>query len=233
MSHYRIAVVTTPESPGVEELLAPYSEYLDVEPYIEFTHAEAIEQAHKEIENAQKHPNEKRVAHIINSTKDLDDEQLFKWFLNYYYGKDHPVDEDGNILTTYNPNSKYDYYSEMDELTVDEWYKYSFYDDDENREPIDYYKEWEERSTKGDGWYNKNYYLDKFGDADTYVRWCHLPCGYAIVTPDGEWHAPGTVGWFATDDMTPQSIRKHLDWFDTFKENLDPNSTITILDCHI
>ena len=43
MSHFNVAVFTTDDSLGIDELLAPYDEDIVRAPYIEYTKQEAIE----------------------------------------------------------------------------------------------------------------------------------------------------------------------------------------------
>lgn len=58
----------------------------------------------------------------------------------------------------------------------------------------------------------------------------HTPI--AFITPDGEWHAAGTVGWFATCDDTPESWEKQRK---DFKEFLAApgDEYVSFVDCHI
>lgn len=57
---------------------------------------------------------------------------------------------------------------------------------------------------------------------------------YAVVTPDGEWHAPGEVGWFGTSTDTKEEYNKWAEnyWTD-FIETMDQELYLTIVDCHI
>lgn len=50
MSHFTVAVITADKN-KIEEMLAPYSENLEVEPYIERTKKEIIEKAKKRKED--------------------------------------------------------------------------------------------------------------------------------------------------------------------------------------
>lgn len=81
--------------------------------------------------------------------------------------------------------------------------------------------------------YRRDIVLDRYPDAEAYARcraglWTH-----AVVTPDGEWHEVGRMGWFGISDETGEGLR---DWVDRFRERyLDPygGHTIVIVDCHI
>ena len=51
MSHFAVAVFTEPNGKTVDELLAPYDENIEMEPYIKYTKEEAIAAVRKEIED--------------------------------------------------------------------------------------------------------------------------------------------------------------------------------------
>lgn len=231
MSHFRVAVLQTPDSPEFHELMAPYDENLEVEPRIDVTRDEAIRIARERIGEAKarietgesRSRDENMVAHEGDA-----DEDLLRWFADDYCNQD--TDEYGNLLTTYNPNSKWDYYGEIETLTFDEWLASgSEYSEEELR------KEWKVLSTRGDGLFNKRYYLDRYGDEDTFVKACMLPDGWAVVTPDGEWCEPGQVGWWGMDSSEPETWRKWVDGFHgRFVEPYDRDATtVVIVDCHI
>lgn len=93
MSHFAVAVFTKPNGKTVEELLAPYNEELEVTPYIAKTKEEALEEIANYVDE---HPEYKTMT---------DEEKIRDWF---GYKK---FDKDGNPLITYNPNSKWDWYS--------------------------------------------------------------------------------------------------------------------------
>jgi len=109
MSHFPIAVLHR-KNQSIDLMLAPYDEYLEVEPYVFLTHEEAIEKAKKykkEIEEDQY----ETLGHIKQMFFNANtDEELFQAYLKYC--DRNLVDEDGNVLSTYNPDSKYDYYTE-------------------------------------------------------------------------------------------------------------------------
>jgi len=110
MSHYTVLVVT--EDGDYEKALEPFDENLEVEPYVEETKEQIIER--------------------LKQRKKRYDEEIAKggiydWFEKYYgqvnwddnesiysaYRKieeDEDFDESGNKLSTYNPNSKWDWY---------------------------------------------------------------------------------------------------------------------------
>lgn len=230
MSHFRVAVFQTPTSPDVEMLMSPYDENIEVAPYIDMTCDEALARGREITAKAKERMDAgvgdkwdaKRAAHA-----DDPDDELLDWLADWY---EQNRDGDGNFLTTYNPRSKWDYYSEIDTYTFDEWLRSGT---DMTEEELR--REWKVRSTRGDGFYSKEYYTKTYGDEDTFVKTCQLPDGWAVVTPDGKWHEPGKVGWWGMDSSTPDS---HRDWVEHFHERFvepyDPKATtVVMMDCHI
>lgn len=111
MSHYTVAVIT--KDGNYDKALEPFDENMEVEPYIDKTKAEVIE----EMKNRKKQYDKK----IAFGEKDI-------WFEKNYGNVDwnndesiydafrkledwNKYDEEGNVLSTYNPNSKWDWYS--------------------------------------------------------------------------------------------------------------------------
>lgn len=127
MSHFSVAVFTKPNGKTVDQLLAPYYEGIEMKPYIKYTRQQAIDAMRKEIreymesdmynrylEDPEKYKedcSEAHFKHISTYHKRLNwtDEQCYEkqklWF------DEDMIDEEGNLLSTYNPNSKWDWYS--------------------------------------------------------------------------------------------------------------------------
>ena len=108
MSHFAVAVFTDGKK-SIEELLAPYSENLEVAPYIYLTKQQMIDKA---LERKKDYTERREKG-----------EDIFDWMLEYInantdeelyrceYDADDSYDENGNQLSTYNPNSKWDWWS--------------------------------------------------------------------------------------------------------------------------
>lgn len=126
MSHFSVAVFHK-ENQSIEDLLAPYDEDIVVEPYIQYTKEQAIAKTRKEIEEFKnglyakylKNPeeyakdcsNENHLQYLREGfPKKLKwtDEECYEDVAQYYYDED--IDEEGNLYSTYNPNSKWDWY---------------------------------------------------------------------------------------------------------------------------
>ncbi len=220
MSHYTVAVFHRKDQ-SIDDLLAPYSENLEVEPYIRFTRDEAIDYARE---------------NYVGFENKSDDEC---WSLvAAYYEK---TDDMGNVYSTYNPKSKWDWYSiggrwageliDTDEARVGD---IDFSPDKEKYDQS--YKFWKE-NVEGDGdeaIFKKEYYIDRYGSAEVFATVSAGFSTYAVVTPDGEWHAPGEMGWFG---CSTESNEEYMDWYFHYKERFidaaDPDWILTIVDCHI
>ena len=93
MSHYAVAVFHRKDQ-TVDELLAPYSENLKVDPYVSMSRQEAIEYARKH----------------IKGYEGKTDEECWQFMADD--AGEGMTDADGNILSTYNPRSKWDWWYE-------------------------------------------------------------------------------------------------------------------------
>ena len=107
MSHYTVAVITDKLN-KIGEMLAPYSENMEVEPYVDETKEEIINSAKERKERVlqRKEKGEELDKYDIEYLNANTDEELYK--LQIY--EDESYDKNGNHLTTYNPNSKWDWY---------------------------------------------------------------------------------------------------------------------------
>ena len=229
MSHFTVAVFHRPDQ-DIETLLAPYDETLRVEPYVEFTREEAIAYARKH----------------YKSVADMSDDSCYA-----YMAEDYKTDAEGNLLSTYNPKSKWDWWTEggrwADMLKVDGKKVDSarVADIDFTPDPLEYeaaLRYWDvvvEHQEKRPGeeyvsLYGEQYYLDYYGDRETYVRYMTQFSTYAVVTPDGEWHEKGRMGWFGASSETPDEAR---DWEEHYRERFldtaEADWVLTIVDCHI
>jgi hypothetical protein len=82
-------------------------------------------------------------------------------------------------------------------------------------------------------WYKPEYFIEKYGSKENYLKMESSFGTYAVITPDGKWHAPGDMGWFG---MSSDSLDDAKEFQDNFHKNFIekyPDKTITIIDCHI
>lgn len=254
MSHYAVLVIHD-KGQDIKELLAPYSENIKVEPYLEYKHNDAIEMIKKEY------------IPFNNDIKDYSDDELLNWFVKQYSSYSL---KDGDIYTAYNPNSKWDWYQIggrfsnrlplTNEALKKEYIKYADYPFTDIA-PINYvnwkYKHLtkEEKNKIRRWWeiniygaplkegeekdkyffYNLEYYKRRYKDAETDIKTQEMITFYAVITPDGTWYAPAEMGWWGCSLGEPEDeLQWDLEFYDRFiKPNLDSDLICTVVDCHI
>lgn len=82
--------------------------------------------------------------------------------------------------------------------------------------------------------YKPEYYLDRYKTKDRYVELESKFTTYAVITEDGRWHAPGTMGWWGISSDDAQAYTKWQEtYFEQFLAHLHPETKITMVDCHI
>lgn len=241
MSHFAVLVLHE-EDQSIEDLLVPYSENLEVEPYVKYTRTQAI--------------NKMREA-CPTLYKDKSEDEIFQNACDWF---GCTLDDDNNLLTTYNPHSKWDYwvvggrFSGMLSIiptALDGYHGMEYVDsafvrhvkwvqplDKEEREDI--IKWWNVNIEGAEGekdecfLYNPEYYKERYKDVETYIKTRELPCYHAVVTPDGVWHEPSKVGWWGCTNGNPSD---ELEWDLHFKERFIDTAEFdwvaTIVDCHI
>ena len=78
------------------------------------------------------------------------------------------------------------------------------------------------------------YYLERYGDKETFIRRKTAFNTYAFVTAGGEWHEPGRMGWFGLDDATNESTNRYEAKFREYLQDArEKGLAVTIVDCHI
>ncbi len=291
MSHFTVGVITKgrPSEEALEELLSPYSENLEVEPYVDKTKQQIIDEAiddYKALEAYRAGQTEDKPwfigedKEVMTSSKerialgrkasmrvDISDEDMIGYLRANGYEK-YEIDSHGNLLTTYNPKSKWDWWViggrwnreiplkddiEDEDLNVScgnmtpisniDTHKYDSY-----RTPEYYSRFWDinvegmplaEDEDKEDFFtmYNKEYYRKTYGDKEAYIRCMNTFYMYSMLTPDGEWHELGKMGWFGCSD---EEDGARVKWIDNFEKDFitpyakeEDDYWLTVVDCHI
>lgn len=226
MSHYSVAVFTDGTA-DVETLLEPYSEERSVEPYLEFTKQGAIEYGREHYQSCRK----------------MTDEEVYDFMSDGY-----EIQPNGDLYSTYNPDSKWDWWTVggrfsgqlKDKRTgeeVSEGYMRDLefaMDKEEYKRSLEWWKTHIDNGNTEDMIVKPEYYQRLYRDAETYARFSSTFNTYAVVTPDGEWHAPGEVGYFGVSSESEDEARE---WYEKYEERFikgaDPDWYLTIVDCHI
>jgi hypothetical protein len=223
MSHYRIVVFHDKDP---DRLLLPYSETNRDYFVFEQVSQEEIDEAWKKFS-------------AMNPT----------WTYEHYREEHYHYDEStGQWGNFYNPNTRYDYCTELwieDEYQMKEGEQFSDDFGHFHKSQVDWYyhptkhseaelrEEWKQYSTKGDGFWLPEYYLESYGTEEQWVKeMLRPPTPYAFVTPDGVWHAPGKVGWFAISDDTAKSRDAYWEEWKAFIDS-DRDCFVSLYDCHI
>ena len=108
MSHFNCLVIHKEEQ-NIAELMAPFSEKLKVKPYIRETKDECYKKYLQARRDARNKPDsffgkkQKEESNIIGMS--------FEIFRKWHWGKDRIWDKDGNLLTTNNPDGRWDYFT--------------------------------------------------------------------------------------------------------------------------
>jgi hypothetical protein len=82
--------------------------------------------------------------------------------------------------------------------------------------------------------YNEKFYLDKYKTKENYATTEASFKTYAVITPDGRWHAEGKMGWWGFSSATNKDSLSFVNQYKKkFIDTAEPEWTITIVDCHI
>lgn len=82
--------------------------------------------------------------------------------------------------------------------------------------------------------YKKEYYLNKYKTKEKYAYCQSQFSTWAVITKDGKWHEPGTMGVCATSSAT---LEEELAFEENYKklvfDNAEEDDYLTVVDCHI
>lgn len=255
--HYTVAVFTEVGGRDVYELLAPYDENISVDPYIYKTKQELIDEGKSQLILLMKRREEflksgqtdraDDLNKTINERKEWTDEDFYNYYIEDYK-RDGLVGENGEAMSCYNPDSKWDWYSiggrwggelilknpdeDSGEYLCDsalasdiDWDRMI----EEAKHGLESYAEARETT-----FYRKEYFDELYPNEEIYIwKNTHFTT-YAVVTPDGEWHAPGEMGWFSSSETGQEETEWELAYHERFIEPAMKNGWhITLVDCHI
>jgi hypothetical protein len=221
-------VITSEESGNVEELLDPYNENESVERYVAHTKEELIQKEKEDLEyfrstyyteylkdpSAYVQEHSSNPHHITYITEEFpdhltwDDEKLYQDAIKRYDPDN--IGPNGEVYSTYNPRSKWDWYEVGGRWTGIIKTKDGESVDDALIDELD----WDHEDMK-------NF------------------ATFAVITPDGAWHERGQMGWFGCSSETREEGEvwdsKFKERF--IDPYIDPYGVsqyyVTIVDCHI
>ncbi len=254
MSHFSLAVITKEDNYGlVMDMMNPFDENRIMKPYVEYTREGAVadekESLKKRIKNvseglkklkAKEEKDDNLIERIESLEKQLaNDQEKLKTYTDedYYEEKrqwweDDMVNENGDLLSTYNPDSKYDYYVvggrwenslKVKEDKLSEYPdNHKGYVDSAKVSDVDFFyvdpvsavnsgRFWDitvegaplkEGEEEPFSLYNKDYYLERYKTRDNFIKTVNSFRTYAILTPDSKWHEPGQMGYWGMNDAS-------------------------------
>lgn len=263
MSHFCVAVATkTGKESEISKILEPYWEELEVAPHIYRTKKQMIIEG-KETQKRVKEEDEKKekneswkndewVQKVLNAKTDEDFYLLERDEECYSY------DEEGNEFTTYNPNSKWDWYVVggrfRDALPIKEGGHVvkvnvakikDIHFDLAGKDKEDLKRFWEiivegdeprnEKETKmvEENMWKPQYYIDTYETKENYIKTNSTFYPWAFVN-ETRWYEQGKMGWWAMSDATSESIKNFTNFFDEYVNSPEhQDEYLTIVDCHI
>lgn len=243
MSHFTVVVALSEEAvagfgfnDALEAVLAPYNENTEVERYVKYTKEQAIAKEREELieyrdsglyaeylkdpeayAEGVRNPNHMeylRTGFPEKLTHLDDDDWLYKQAIRWV--EEDELDEDGNITSTYNPKSKWDWW------TIGGRWSGFFNATSLGMQKDEFFGgEYEEFDADG---------VDTILACNLKVNSLRTP--YAFVDLDGNWEEKGEMGWFGMSyGEMPQG-----DWDATYRrfvESLDPGTVLVLVDAHI
>lgn len=267
MSHYSVAVFSKENGYDVDELLAPYDENIVVDRYVFYTKDELIKKGRDRIQTIRdssyseflSNPDEYLKKYCSNDPNNdhyrflrdefpkrllWSDEEIYLHEIDGFEADE--VGDDGEVYSTYNPQSKWDWYEiggrfsgmlkkkEKCCRAVDQAYAIDVDFDGMKADAIKALVPYE-KFMNSDSLWSKEYLKERYPDEKTYVARETVFSTYAVVAPDGTWHAPGEMGWWAMSSETgDEIIAWDLGYYEHFiKPAIENNWHITIVDCHI
>ena len=197
--------------------LEQYAEDLEVEAYVDQTKEEAINEVQRtqrkrylEAVKALQTPNLNSRSmdfyqKIVDQGPSISKEDAWKEVLSWGY----ELDEHGNLLSTYNPNAKWDWY-----CVGGRWNGFLVL---------------KERKEDGSIIEVNEAYFNEI-DWDYMKEWNRIP--FCFVDEDGEWYEKGEMGWFAitTNEMAEDTWRTS---FEDYINTVADDCLVTVVDFHI
>ena len=249
MSHFTVAVIIDKSIEedslydAVDDALAPYDEGLRTDPVIYKKKSDIIAGILKEQEEMsimmEEYKNDpakyeekfgswltRKMENFVQEKRySLTDTELFDIYMKE--NNDDGYDEEGNQLTTYNPDSKWDWFQ-----IGGRWSGLIDGKDYSRIKDIDFDK----LKPESPEFYNKNpVYQEAFATFEEYQNFEKYKFSYAVLdSKENKWYEAGEMGWFAMTNSTYESEINHMKTCQKlFTEVFDPKDWVVIVDCHI
>ncbi len=247
MSRFSVLVIGPRTEEELKEVLEPYSEHLRVPPYVAFTRKDKVAERQKRIEdyeailNLPTGPEKDRydlgqVRKFLKLLKNMTDEEYWEQEIKYY--DEEQLNENGEPVLTYNPNSKWDYWLLVDWLLTKQGKRVSQslmrdidWEGMEKEEESRHDEIWEEMQQKSDEEKRLFYLWRGERTKEEYFKKHNQFTTFAYVL-DGKWYERGKMGWWAhvSDEINWQEWANQ---YAAMLKSIKGNTMLTTIDCHI
>ena len=229
--HFSVAVLVKSEE-NVHDLLAPFDENMNVEPYIARTKSELIQESKNQKASIEKRIKEIKDYEVQDWEKPFLDAKTDEEFYDAITEDYEQYDEEGNLLYAYNPEGRWDWYeiggrwTDCLPLKDGETADYAPLKDinfDGSDEA--YYGQlnyWHNHVINNDDDEAKR--LKEKYNAETYAK---SMCKFhtCAVIHDGKWEESEEI--FSTDEDWV------INFYDRFIKHRDPEDVLYVVDCHV
>jgi hypothetical protein len=216
MTHFTVAIIVPPGVNDVESFIPgqmePYCEHTEVEPYVSYSPEEAAEDIRRDIERLEQLLRRQDPDYNLDKCRDIlaklrrtTPEEKYAEYLRFH----EDFDDQGRPISTYNADSKWDWYR-----VGGRW---------------DGWITGNEQSSEGGFNFGAQHETLANNTASTEHVIAQDKIPHAIITPDGEWHERGRMGWWAN------LLTENEDWDSDAKAILAlyPGHRVVIVDAHI
>jgi hypothetical protein len=260
MSHF-VVLVTLPRGTAnitlaVMGALSPYDEKLKTETFMSETADDIKKKRRKDITYLKKRLAEKK---NVNETWTKERIEELKKMTDQEYYEDYVdgslLDENGNMMSTHNPEGRWDWwviggrwtnFLNLKNGETDDFAKVKDVRFEPTEDEIKQTGEKYERLKKADAMRKQGIALDKdaelelmFAEFDPtqskedFVREESAISFYSCVDKNGEWHERAECGWFGSEhNVTEEKEEWRLKFKERFIDPLDPNDILVVVDCH-
>lgn len=206
MTHFTIGIILPNDIADpishIANVMEPYFEHSDAAPYVCYSLkqaaldiAQSIHRLEQIISRQESYYDIEKCRQQLTTLREMTPQEKYAEYLKYH----DRFNESGEPISTYNPDSKWDWY-----VIGGRW----------------------------DGWINDQKATHESLAANTAlteVAIARNKIPHAIITPDGQWHEHGRMGWWAI------LITENEDWETDATAILTrfPNHHIVIVDAHI
>lgn len=243
MSKYSVAVILKKETSledvkkEVDKILYNFSTQTKVEPYIKYTKKDM----ETKFNNYKDKKDALKESSFFSSEKSLPDFKDLREFSEFY--TDYDIDENGNVLSNSNPNSKFDSYmiggryenniktSDSKHVTYSKIENIIFNIELQSQNIINLKKMYDVLVTEGD-FYTPEYYKERYPKFEDFLEDRNFST-YAIADYRNNWFEAGPMKSFGISSATPQELLKFQKKYRDIIDSYDKEDILVLVECSI